>query len=183
MVNYSEGSGGLRVNLRIDYQEEERYSGTLTLHTTSNGDVENIGISYIYYYIYVNSMTSKFNERNLNPPITSFSTNYTFYFDGDDNITVVGNAIAKFNVQGIVQNETINFDVSYFVPLSPSEISYQTEYPLIWLEVLDIVCMIVLIYAIVKIVKSIKHDLLYTEEEKKKDEAFFKYIKEKEREK
>ncbi|GAG79687.1 unnamed protein product, partial [marine sediment metagenome] len=63
-----------------------------------------------------------------------------------------------------------------------SEITYQLGYPIIWLEVLDIAFIIALIYAIVRFGKSIKHDLKYTEEMRKKDEKFFRYIKEKEKE-
>jgi len=187
IFTYSEGSGRLGIILSVDYQEgsspggiTRRFIGTLTLYTTSDENVQNIGISYVYYFILINNGASKFNERDLNPPITSYSIDYTFYLDKGDNITCEGVAIAKFNVQGIIQNETVNYDISILVPMSPSEITYQLGYPIIWLEVLDIAFIIALIYAIVRFGKSIKHDLKYTEEMRKKDEKFFRYIKEKE---
>ena len=146
----------------------------------SSENVEEIGITEVSFDVYRNNQRIWDRDLDFTDPV---KYDYdSFVINGihlHDNISCIGAIKAKFNVEGIVQNETINFVLSIIMPVNPLEIRDVYLWRLIWVEYGLGVLLIVLIGFITKIIQTWRREATYTEEEKIRDEEFWEYIDDK----
>lgn len=182
-IDYSQGSGGIDIDFQLVHNKSNYFFCHLIYKTTSTGDVEEIGIVHFDFDILVNAMFRQSQERTFIDPVTYYDHSFSLpnIFKGDL-ITCIGEVDVKFDVNDIIQNETINFEISIEITIDPSGSSWESELNLIWIEVLLISILIIMIGFIFKIIKIIRYEVTYPVEEKKRDEEFLEFIKKKTKE-
>jgi len=179
-VNYPQGSGNLHVDWKLTHEREDNYISELTYITTATGDVEEIGMTYYELNVEVNYYFRRVERLNLSQP----STNYHHSFDlkyllKDDVVDCRGYIDVQFNVNDVIQEETISFDLSVTIPTDTGARLYEIELTLIWVEVILIVGLGVMIIYIARTIKMIQRDRMLTEDDRRRDDEFFEFIKEK----
>ncbi|MEE9376846.1 MAG: hypothetical protein V3V33_02285 [Candidatus Lokiarchaeia archaeon] len=179
-ISYNQEFGGIEVDFRMTHSRFAQFDSILIFKTISSEDIEEIGITEVSYDIYTDDQLIWYNDLNFNEPV---KYDYdSFILNGihqHDNISCVGAINAKFNVEGIVQNETINFVLSIIMPVNPLEIRDVYFWNLIWIEYGLGVLLIVLIGFITKVIQTWRREATYTEAEKKREEKFWEYIDDK----
>jgi len=143
----------------------------------TEGDVEDIGIINISYSVYINSDHFADQDDSLGVPVRIYDDSFLMYLYRNDRIVCTGSVDAIFEVEGIPQNETINFEISTILPINILSYSYEIHFPLVWLEIIIFVVIFVFLYVSFRIVKSILHELRYVDNIKEKDTKFFTYMK------
>jgi hypothetical protein len=179
-VNYPEGSGNLRIDWVLNYEGGNDYMSELTYITTATGDVEEIGMAYYELSVFVNYFFRRIMFLNLSEP----STNYHHSFGlnnlyKDDVVDCTGYIDVQFNVSGVVQEETIIFDLSVTIKADTRTRLYESDLALIWVEAILIVVTLVMIIYIAKTIKMIQRERFLSDEDRRRDEDFFEFIKEK----
>lgn len=182
-IDYSQGSGGIDIDFQLVHNKSNYFFSHLIYKTTSTGDVEDIGIVHFDFDVEVNEIFRQSQERTFIDPVTYYDHSFSLpnIFKGDL-ITCIGEVDVKFDVNDIIQNETINFEISIEITIDPSGSSWESELNLIWIEVLLISILIIMIGFIFKIIKIIRYEVTYPVEEKKRDEEFLEFIKKKTKE-
>ena len=179
-ISYNQGFGGIEVDFRMTHSRFAQFDSILIFQTISSEDIEEIGITEVSYDIYTGNRIIWYQDLDFTEPV---KYDYdSFILNGihkHDNISCIGTINAKFNVEGIVQNETINFVLSIIMPVNPLEIRDIYFFNLIWIEYGLGILLIVLIGFITKIIQTWRREATYTEVEKKRDEEFWEYIDEK----
>ncbi len=179
-ISYNQGFGGIEVDFRMTHSRFAQFDSILIFQTKSSEDIEEIGITEVSYDIYIGNRIIWYQDLDFTEPV---KYDYdSFILSGihkHDNISCIGAINAKFNVEGFVQNETINFVLSIIMPVSPLEIRDIYFFNLIWIEYGLGILLIVLIGFITKIIQTWRREATYTEVEKKRDEEFWEYIDEK----
>ena len=179
-IDYGQEFGGINVDFRMTHSRFVQFDSILIFQTISSGDVEEIGITRVSFDIYRGNQLIWYNDLDFTEPV---KYDYdSFILNGihrHDNISCIGVIDAKFNVEGIVQNETINFLLNIIMPINPLEIRDIYFWNLIWIEYGLGVLLLVFIGLIFKTIQTIRREASYTEEEKKRDEEFWDYIDDK----
>ena len=93
-----------------------------------------------------------------------------------DEISCIGTIDVQFNVEGIVQNETINFTLSIKMPVNPYEIRYSHLQNSLWAGFGLVVVQLVLIGLIFRTILTWKREATFSEEAKEKGKEYFNYI-------
>lgn len=179
-IDYSQGTGGIWLGFYLSHEVGDQFSGNLVFKTTSSGDVEVVGISSFNFNVYKDEDLSGSGYNTFIEPIEYY--NYPLIINAvekNHNISCRGNVDMKFNVGGVIQNETINFEISIIMPIDPAEIVNLHDISLFWVEILLIISLIVMISYIGKIIISEKRKSRYSKEMKKRDEKFWDYIRKK----
>ncbi len=179
-VNYPQGSGNLQVNWKLTHERDNDYLSELTYITTATGNVEEIGMTSYELYVYVDYYFRRVMFLNLSQPSTyyyhSFGLNHLLK---DDVVDCTGYIDVQFNVSDVIQEETISFDLSITIPTDTGARLYEIDLTLVWVDVLLIVGLGVMIIYIAKTIKTIQRDKMLTEDDRRRDEEFFEFIKEK----
>lgn len=177
IINYSQGFGGVSVEFRMSHSNLNSFNSRIIFDTISSEDIEVIGIIKVDYDIYRDEQHIYFNELDFTEPILN---GHDFFVvvgvDLHDNVSCVGTIDMKFDVEGIMQNETINFLLSIVMPVNPVEIRNTHLMNLIWGEFGLGVVIVVLLGSIIRTIWMWRSDSKYSEEEQKKDREFFDYI-------
>ena len=179
-VIYPQGSGNLRIDWELNYEGDNDYMSELTYITTATGNVEEIGMTYYELYVYVNYYYRRVMYLNLSQPSTNYHHSFGLnYLLKDDVVDCTGYIDVQFNVSDVIQEETINFDLSITIPTDTGARLYEIDLTLIWVDVLLIVGLGVMIIYIAITIKTIQRDRMLTEDDRRRDEEFFEFIKEK----
>lgn len=115
--DYGVGYGYVNIDFSVNCIRKWNYNYDFEI--TSSDGVEPISISNIWVSFYKNNLYLK--TFTLEGPY--LECNGQFFFRGQryaidfhDNISLIGNLIAKFKVQGYIQTETLNFNITYEYP-------------------------------------------------------------------
>ena len=118
-----------------------------------------------------------YNEFDYAPPVTY---EYDSFVIGGirkyDNISCFGTIKAQFNVEGIIQNETIPYVLSIIMPVNPLEIRDLYLMNLIWVEYGLGILLIALVLLTFKTIQIWRREATYTFHEIKRDKEFWEYI-------
>ncbi len=180
IVNYSEEYGGINVDFQIAYRNYASFDSLLIFRTISSANIEEIGITRVFFDIYSDTSLVWYNDLEFTPPVTN---EYDSFVIGGireyDNITVTGSINAQFNVEGIVHNETINFVLWIIMPVNPIEIRDVYFMNLIWIEYGLGILLLVLVLLTFKTIQIWKREATYTDDEIERDKEFWDYIDDK----
>ena len=176
--SFTEGTGGLNIEFDLDLTSDDRYRGTVTCKTISSGSVQRIGIISVSYNIYRDVQLIDQFIRSYDPPVITFQKTHINLRCEKSALKCIGTANVKFLAGGIEQEEMIDFELSIIPTVSSAEISYNWRIVEIWVQILDYIAIVVLILFLAKIIRSIRFDKWYTEEQKKEDEEFFEKMRE-----
>ncbi len=177
VAGYSPGYGGVNVAFHLDYRRDDTFDSTIYFHTISSQDVEAIGITRVDYDIVRDGNLIFFDEFLFSEPVANLDN---FFVVQDvslhDNISCIGMIDAKFDVEGIVQNETFGFSLSIIVPVNPVEIRNSYLLGFIWAEFGVGAGFVFCVGFTYRIVRIWRIEASFPEEERKKDREFFEYI-------
>lgn len=176
-IDYSQGTGGIKLGFYLSHNVADQFSGNLVFRTTSSGDVEVVGISTFNFNVYRDEYLSGSGVCNFTEPVEYY--NYPLIINAvekNHNLSCRGDVDVKFDVGGVIQNETIHFEISIIMPIDPIEIRNLYDISLFGVEILLIIILIAMIGYIGKIIISEKRKSRYPEEMKKRDEKFWDYI-------
>ena len=161
----------------MSHRIDDSFDSALIFQTISSEDIEEIGITEVSYDIYRDDQRVWYHALNFPEPFTygidSFIIND---INLHDEISCIGTIDAQFNVEGIVQNETINFIISIIMPVNPLEIRYSHLQNSIWVGFGLGIVQLVLIGLIFRTILTWKREATYSEEAKEKDQEYFNYI-------
>ena len=177
LKEYAEGQGGLHIYFTIGPGEYNCYAD-IYFTPFSQGNVEINGLSRINYILYKNGgLTSGDNYNFLSPVSSWFAPNSINRIYQYDNITVIGNALVKFQINEIIYNETFNYLISIIPPLDITGGFYTQQLPMIWVGFVIILGIITLIGFSVNTFSKIRNEFRYTPDMKEKDEKFFRFLR------
>ncbi|MFX1570965.1 MAG: hypothetical protein ACFFCV_21710 [Promethearchaeota archaeon] len=177
IIDYGEEYGGVNVNFQISYQNYASFDSLLIFHTISSANVEEIGITKVSFDVYSDTTLVWLNDFNYDPPVTYEYDSFVIGGIGQyDNISCIGIIYAQFNVEGIVQNETLPFVLSIVMPVNPLEIRDVHFMNLIWIEYGLGILLLVLVLLTFRTIQIWKREATYTDDEIKKDKEFWDFI-------
>lgn len=183
--SYSSGEGLVDVDMIISFDEDVEISPLasyfnrflfITLRTT--GDVDSIGIYYLYYESFINGNFRDYEEEIWTTPINPQINDLRIYpLNKYDNYTIMGYADVQFNDGLIIHNETVTFTFTYIVSINGNDL-FEIEIATVWIEIIDIVAIIFMIRALYRTIRGpVKYK--YDEEMQRKDREYFEYLKKK----
>ncbi|MFX0040935.1 MAG: hypothetical protein ACFFCY_16620 [Promethearchaeota archaeon] len=176
-IDYSQGFGGINVDFRMSYRNEASFGSRLIFQTISSEEIEEIGITKVSYDVYKDELLAFDNELVFSVPVTE---GYDIFIITavalNNNISCIGAIDAEFDVEGIIQYETINFVLNIIMPINPYEIRQSHLINLIWIEFGLGASIAVFIGIILRTIQIWRRESTYTEEEKEKDREYFDYI-------
>jgi len=172
---YSDGTAGINLHIHFNHLIEYRYSIYMTVEKISTGNVVNHGFLSVFIVIYKQSENAYSTSIQSDTPINEFSVN-KFYLSLKKyyNVTCCGTIMQSLETGGLPINDTINFKLTFIIPLS------MREYYNIDLAIYTLFFFQFFLYVIVPVVLVwIFKPLLgyhYNEEEMKRDEQYLKYL-------
>ncbi|MFX1500107.1 MAG: hypothetical protein ACFFDH_03985 [Promethearchaeota archaeon] len=173
--DYPEGRVGINVKVSISHVHHTQCSGTVEVKTISDGNIEMDGITRISFTVRTEGRATSGGSTEDNPAkicIYGFSINIV----KDDNVSCIGNVDIKYDLGGSEQIERFNFDVSYIIPIEVSDIYYNWDIPLIWVDVLYFVIIGVVFILVLRKYRHVRHASWYSEDIKKRDEEFHEFL-------
>jgi len=178
-VNHAQGSGILNSIFIFSHSWDDTYNGHLYFYTSSSGGVEDFDLTELNISIYRDEIYQLTLQETLNgSPIYYYDFLLQDIYE-DHVISCRGEVITEFNVEGFKQNETINFEVSVKIPKDLIQKRYDRAIAVRWTQFGLIMGEITVIGFIINIWAKIKRESDYSEEERKKGEAFWSFIKKK----
>ena len=179
VLDYPEGSVGIKAEVNIVHWQGDLCYGTVSFHTFSSGNITVHGITHIEYSIKANNAYYARGDESINPAAITWIEDFRISLYKDRNVSCRGTGIVNFSIDGLEQSGVINFDISYIQPIDVGDIFYLWDLPLIWITMFYFVFIVVVLSFVIKIFKSIKFDYTYTEEMRKQDEEFLNYLSQK----
>ena len=181
--DYSEGMIGIEIKINLEYWRGAQCRGVVTARTISSGNVQVHGITHIRYEIFAANRRYSDTNEIVDPAAQSWSKDFIVSVYEDENVSCTGIAEINFNISGLDQIIVLNFDMGYVVPINVEAMFYEYELPFIWIVFFYFAFIFLVVYYVQKKYQYIKSRYFYTEETKKRDEKFFKYISKKNQEK
>jgi len=154
--DYGVGYGYVNIDVSVNCIRKWNYNFDFKI--TSSGGVEPISISNIWVNFYKNDVYLKtfiLKDENLGCGGGFYDRGQRYAIDFHDNISLIGNLIVKFKVQGYIQIETLNFNITYEYP-EPSWFESQGFLLIIVGQGTAIIILIAIIYIIETNKPSIK---------------------------
>lgn len=179
VLDYPEGSVGIKTEVNIVYWQGDICYGTVSFHAISSGNITVHGITYVKYSIKADNAYYVDEEEIINPAAITWIENFRISLFRNQIISCIGSGAVNFSIDSLEQTGVIGFDISYIQPISVRDIFYTWDLPLIWISMFYFVFVIVVLSFVIKIFKSIKFDYTYTDEMRKQDEEFLNYITQK----
>jgi len=175
--SYSDGTAGINLHLHIKHEEDDRYYVYTFIEPISTGDVVNYGLlSIIIHYFSDNDLVFA-TSMQFDTPSKIYPEHRIFLkLFKNNNFTCSGTIEISLETGGIPINDTINFQLTFIVPLSIEDYMNidLALYVLLFFHFFLFVIIPVVLLWIFKPVLG----LTYTEEDKKRDEQFQKYLRE-----
>jgi hypothetical protein len=127
-TDYSDGYGELNMDLQVEgYSQcveicQLRYWYRLKSYFTSGGDVEVIGMKTLNFTIDITGLIIRSDEFVWDPPHENYSTYSVVAFTKHDVISWAGIVEVQYISNGIIQNETLNFDLKIVIPMDEEDL-------------------------------------------------------------
>jgi len=174
---YTEGKGGLHIYFILGPGEFNCYAD-MYFTPFSEGDVEITGLTRINYILYKNGVFAAGDTYNFVSPVGSwYAPNSVTLIFHNDNITVVGNARIKFQINETLYEEIFNYVLTIIPPLDISGGLYTQQLPLIWIEFIIILGILASCGISAGTISKIRSEIRYTQDMKEKDEEFFRFLR------
>ena len=181
-VNHAQGSGILNSNFRFYHGWDDIYHGQLDFKTSCTGGVEDFGLTELNISVYRDEISQLTLQETLNGwPIYTYVFSLENIYE-DHVISCRGDVKTEFKVGSVMQNETIYFEISVKLPKDLIQKRYDLAITLRWSQFGLIMAEIIVIGFIINIWAKLKRESDYSEEERKKEEAFWDFIKKKSKE-
>ena len=179
VLDYPEGSVGIKTEVNIVHWQGDICYGTVTFHAISSGNITVHGITYVKYSIRADNAYYADEEESINPAAITWNEAFRISLFKNQIISCIGSGAVNFSIDSLEQTGVINFDISYIQPISVRDIFYTWDLPLIWISMFYIVFIVIVLSFVIKIFKSIKFAYSYTDEMRKQDEEFLNYLAQK----
>jgi hypothetical protein len=176
--SFTQGTGGVNVNLYLELTQDDRYIAKVNFNTISTGSIEPVGVVHIEYIIYKNEDAEIYVNQTFGTPANSIGKiHYNLQCEKLDVVTCTGEANIRFLENSIEKEVSINYLLSTVIATTSVEISNNWFVISMWLIFFDFGVIGYLVIVIAKTIRRIQFDKWYTEEHKKTDEEFFKKIR------
>ena len=174
--SYSDGTAGINLHLQLDHEFDNRYAIYTDIEPISTGDVVNYGILSIIIHYFADSKPAFATSIQFGTPRSNCSVQRIFLkLFKNTNLSCSGTIEISLETGGIPINDTINFQLTFIVPISKED--YRNIdlalYVLLFFHFFLFVIIPVVLLWIFKPVLG----LTYTEEDKKRDEKFQMYLR------
>ena len=116
-IDYSDGYGKVNMDMQLEHSRENRYSYYLSCSFSSDEAVEIVGMTHLNYTIRLEGFTISVRLYDYDPPTVQYTHEATALLDKNKAFTWSGYAEVKFISNSIVQNETIEFNLSITIPI------------------------------------------------------------------
>ena len=179
VLDYPEGSVGIKTEVNIIHWQGDICLGTVSFHAISSGNITVHGITYVEYSIKTDNAFYADVDEIINPAAIAWNKDFRISLFKNQNVSCSGSGVVNFSIDSLEQSGVIHFYISYVQPISVRDIFYAWDLPLIWISMFYFVFIIVVLSFIIKIFKSIKFDYTYTEEMRRQDEEFLNYVAQK----
>ena len=174
--SYTDGDGQLNVDTLIEYQDGNVHILFFTYSIDSRGEIIIQGINHLEYKIRVNGLIYYNTTRDWNPPQISFSSYQSLNLKKDDIVFLEGNVQIELQSQGTDYTEDIDYIINTIIPLNSYDVN-QINLIIPWLITFNFIFLMVLCYFLLRILQRSKQEMHYEKVYKKKDEAYFEYLK------
>ncbi len=174
LINYSDGSGGIKANMHLAYEVNGRYTISTSFSAIASGDVENNGIITLNLSYYVDTESHFPNYYEFNPFVENKTNIINIPLEKDVNFSCIGVVEVQLVSEGIPHNETINFGLSLLIPISRSDF-IEIDLGIYVLFFLYFFSYIIIPIILLKVFKPTL-GLKIKEEDMKKDDKFLGYI-------
>jgi len=173
--SYSDGTAGINLHLRFNREYNNRYCINTFIEPISTGDVVNYGILSINI-LYLNDTKPVYGiSVQFGTPRSSYSVNSIFLnLFKNKNFTCYGTIEISLETGGIPINDTINFQLTFTVPLSIKDY-WNIDLGIYSLFFFHFFLYIIIPVILIWIFKPV-FGLKYSEEDIIKDEKYLKYI-------
>ena len=174
--SYSDGTAGINIHLHLERVVDKRYSINTFIEPISTGNVVNYGLLSILIY-YFNDNTPVFADLVQFGTPRSNSSVYSFFLNlvKHNNLTCYGTIEMSLETGGIPVNDTINFQLTFIVPLGIED--YMNIDLLLYVLVfLSFFLYVIIPVVLIWIFKPI-FGLKFSKEDLKRDEKFFEYLR------
>lgn len=171
---YSDGTAGINLHLHLQRESEDRYVINTYIEPISTGNVVNYGLLSIIIYYFKDNAPVFAESVQFSTPSDRSVLSLNLRLSKYDNFTCYGTIEMSLETGGIPINDTINFQLTFIVPLSEEDymnIDLALYVLLFFQFFLYIIVPVVLIW-IFKPIFGLKS----SEEDKERDEKFFKYL-------
>ena len=180
--SYSDGTAGINLHLHINHELDNRYIINTFIEPISTGNVVNYGLLSIIIH-YLNDNEPVFGRSvQFGTPTNNYSV-YRFPLDlaKYDNLTCYGTIEMSLETGGIPNNDTINFQLTFIVPLGIGD--YMNLDLLIYLFFPTYFLLYIIIPVILIWIFKPVFGFSFSEEDLKKDEEFLNYLQNQDKEK
>lgn len=173
--SYTDGTAGISVHLNLNYESDERYVINTYIESISTGNVVNYGLLSIVIYCLNDNDPVFARLIPFGAPSSSYSlTNIPLKLAKHDNLTCYGTIEMSLETGGVPLNDTINFQLTFIVPLGLGDFS-NFELLISFLFPSHFLLYIIVPVILIWIFKPI-FGLKFTEEDLKRDEKFLEYL-------
>ena len=174
--SYSDGTAGVNLHILLDHEDDNKYYLYTFIEPISTGNVANHGLlSMTIFYLkdnyHVYAKTLEFGT-----PLSSYTDRLFLSVLKYNNITCYGNIELSLETGGIPITDTINFQLSYILPMG-AEDYYNIDLMLFSLFFLPFFLSVIIPITLNYIFRP-KLGFNYSEEEMKRDELYLKYLHE-----
>ena len=174
--SYSDGTAGINLRLHINHEFDDRYSVYTFIEPISTGDVVNYGILSIIIHYFKGNTPVFATSIQFDTPINTYPEHRIgLNLFKNNKFTCYGTIEISLETGGIPINDTINFQLTFIVPISNED--YRNIdlalYVLLFFHFFLFVIIPVVLLWIFKPVLG----LTYTEEDKKRDDKFRTYLR------
>ena len=115
---YSDGTAGINLHLHLERVIDERYVINTFIEPISTGNVVNYGLLSITIYYFNDNAPISAESVQFDTPRSTYSVNRFFLnLLKHNNLTCYGTIEISLETGGIPINDTINFQLTFIVPL------------------------------------------------------------------
>jgi len=122
-TDYSDGYGEMNMDIQLEFSRHYRYSYYLSCYFSSGEDVEIVGITHMNYTVSAGGLAVSYRVEDWDPPIAQLTRSSAALLKKNEAFIWSGFAEVKFISNGIVQNETIDFNLRITILMGSQDYS------------------------------------------------------------
>lgn len=175
-ITYTDGNGGINLHLHLEHEVNDRYAISSWIEPMSTEDVVNYGLNSLNIQYLANNGIKYEDYLIFASPRVGYMY-YSFRTDliKNDNFTCRGTAEVALQAEGFPINETINFQLTFLIPLSRQDL-INIDLAIYSLFFLYFFLYVIVPVVLVKIFKPVL-GFKYREDDVRKDENFLNFIR------
>ncbi|NVM17975.1 MAG: hypothetical protein HWN80_09680 [Candidatus Lokiarchaeota archaeon] len=173
--SYTDGTAGINLHLNINHGSYESYVINTVIESISTGNVVNYGLLSIIIYCLKNNDPVFARSVQFGAPSSTYPVNnIPLKLAKHDNLTCYGTIEMSLETGGVPMNDTINFQLTYIIPLGLGDFS---SYDLLidFLFPSHFLLYIIVPVVLIWIFKPV-FGLRFTKEDLERDEKFLEYL-------